>query len=265
MKKYQNIIWGNVKNNKVLQLYNKGMEYCLLSDKYEQCHQFVLCKDYLHDVMYSVINKIPIKIFNFSFNPVKHHVPSVKKIKICLADNKNNFLTEKIDNCINFLNKIEKHLNMKKSKHFLCKNIPDNYKKGSMVIIEGDKRWLSSPPMISLYAMFLRIGFCHNKSNSYQTTINKIINKKIHLYQPRDLYNLKSSIDGIKLILQNNDQNIFFKNWKYNYPLELDILRVHNYLGISYFSSKFGMDIIYDWYKNMNKNKNKTKRLICLQ
>lgn len=264
MKKYQKIIWGNIKTNKILQLYTKGLEYCLLSDKYEQCHQFVWCKDYLHDVMYSSVNNVPIKIFNFYFNPLKNKIPSTKKIKICVADNKNKNLTEKIEHCVNFLNKIEMKLGMKSSKYFFCKNIPKNYTNGSMVIIEGDKRWLSSPPMISLYALLIRIGFCHKKSTSYQTTFKKIVNKKMSLYQPKDLYNLKSSLDGIKIILQHNDQNIFFKNWKYNYPIEIDILRVHNYLGISNFSCKFGMDIISDWYKNISRNQKK-KSVTCSQ
>lgn len=257
MKKYQEIIWKDIKTNKVLQLYNKGLEYCLLSDNYEQCHQFVWCKDYLHDVIYSKINNKPIKIFNFCFDPKKNNNPSIKKIKLCIADTKNKYLYDKIKHCIDLLNKIELKLCMKKSKYLLCKNIPKNYSNGSMIIIEGDKRWLSSPPMISLYSMLIRIGFCHSKSNSYKTTFKKIINKKLTLYQPKDLYNLKSSLNGIKTILQHNDKNIFFKNWKYNYPIEIDILRIHNYLGISNFSSKFGMDIISDWYKNIIKNQKK--------
>lgn len=264
MKKYQKIIWDNIKNNKVLQLYSKGLEYCLLSDNYAQCHQLVWCKDYLHDVLYATINHVPIKIFNFYFDPKKNYIPSIKKIKLCIADNKSKYLYQKIDNCINFLNKIEQKLKMKKSKYFLCKNIPKNYENGSVIVVEGDKRWLSSPPMLSLYSMLVRIGFCHNKSNSFQATFKKIVMKKLTLYQPKDLYNLKSSLDGIKIIIQHSDQNIFFKNWKYNYPIEIDILRVHNYLGISNFSTKFGMDIINDWYKNINKNANK-KGIKCLR
>lgn len=262
MKKYQKISWNIQKTNKVLQLYNKGLEYCLLSEKYEQCHQFVWCKDYLHDVVYSTVNKTPIEIFNFYFDPKKNKIPATKKIKICVADNKSKYLYEKFSNCINFLNKIETKLKMKKSKCFLCKNPPVNFKDGSVLIIEGDRRWLSSPPMISLYAMLIRIGFCHNKINSYNKTFQKIIEKKIKLYQPRDTYNFKSSFNGIKTILENNDQNIFFKNWKYNYPIDVDILRVHNYLGISNFSLKFGIDVISDWYKNIIKNKRK-KRKLC--
>ena len=263
-KNYQKIDWTKDKSNKILQLYNKGIEYCLLSDKYEQCHQMVWCKDYLHDVMYATINNKPIKIFNFQYNPKKQKIPSIKKTILCIADNKNKDLINEIENCIDLLNKFEHKIKMKKSKFYLCKNPSDNYKNGSVFVIEGDKRWLASPPMISLYAMLIRIGFCHKKSNSIETTFTKIMTKKIKTYQPRDIYNFKSSINGMKLILDNDDRNIFFKNLKYNYPMEIDILRIHNYLGISNFSAKFGMDIIDDWYKNIKKHKNK-KRLQCSQ
>ena len=52
------------KNSNVLQIYKKGLEFAFVSDNYEQCHNFILCKDFLQDIVYSNINEKTINIFN---------------------------------------------------------------------------------------------------------------------------------------------------------------------------------------------------------
>jgi len=229
------IVWYPAsKNTAIRQMYYRGVEYALVSRKNEQCHPFIFCKDFLHDVIYSCLNKEPINIYDFSFNE-KNPIPELNKIKLLFTNSKDKFLKDKIPNIIDFINQIESYLKIKKTVVFSCPNPPLGYEKSGVFLFEGSKRWLKSPPMLSLYSLMLRIGINHQCGKSFLETIENIKSEKIKPFQKQDLHYLKNSEIAFSKILSFGDRKIFFRNITQNYP-SMDIKDVHNKLGIIHFS-----------------------------
>ena len=62
------------RNNNILQIYKKGLEFSFVSENNEQCHPFVFCKDFLQIVIFANIYNRIISIFNFHYNPRKNPI-----------------------------------------------------------------------------------------------------------------------------------------------------------------------------------------------
>lgn len=225
-----NIKWydSGYKNSNVLQIYKKGLEFAFLSNAYEQCHTFILCKDFLHDIIHANINNIPINIFNFSYNPYYDPKICLKELRLLVKNNSDNQFSDKLKNAIIFLNEIESKLEMKKTVLRSCEN--------KTWLLKSSKRWMKAPPMISLYVLMLRIGLVHTPNKTAKETINDILKQKIKTYQKKDSYLLKHSYLGFEKILKIGDNKIFFKDIKKNYSPTLSLDCIHNSTGILAFS-----------------------------
>lgn len=223
----------------ILQIYSRGIEYALVSDCYEQCHNFVWCKDFLHDVLHASINERAIEIYRFKFN-LKNPQPCQSKIRLLLANSKDKKFASKIPACLDFINQIEERIKIKKTQVRECSSPPENYKNG-IFIFEGSRRWIQAPPMLSLYSLLLRVGFSHTLGDSFTTTIEGIKSGKIKPYQKHDRRWLDKIGPALEKIFRLGDRRIFHKNIKANYPKKFAIDEVHNKLGIIGFSS----DMLY--------------------
>jgi len=232
----KSILWHPASSIKILQVYNKGLEFALVSDKFEQCHPFVWCKDFLHDVIFSTIHQQKFDIYRFFYNPENNPNACLKEIRLLVTNSKDSKLPKKIDACIEFMNQIEESLGMPKTKVRKCLNAPQEYKYG-VYLFQGNKRWLNAPPMISLYSFLIRIGLCHQIGTNYNTTINLIKNGFLKPYQPKDSKWLCDIEPSIYKIIRYSDKKIFYRDIKKNYPKHLLIDRIHNNLGIMSFST----------------------------
>lgn len=238
MAKYKrHIDWHSTPvQSKIIQIYNKGLEYALVSDDYEQCHEFVWCKDFLQDVIYATVNSKNFYLYKFFYCPEKHPKPSLKKTRILLANSKDKKFADKIPAVLDFINQIEDHLGMSRTTARECKNPPAAYSKTGVYLFEGSSRWLKAPAMLSMYTLLLRTGFAHNFKN-FETTISEIMSKKTTAYQRRDSSWLKNSEKGLNLILKKGDKKIFKKSLMFNYPEKMPVDQIHNKLGIVGFSN----------------------------
>jgi hypothetical protein len=258
MKIYNKTIkwYKNPSENKIFQIYKKGLEYSLLSDNDHQCHPFVWCKDFIHDVIYASINKTEFKAYKFHYNPNLNPNPSLKKAKILIADSKDENFSKRINNVLDFLNQFENKIKIKPSTIKKCKKAPEQYEKNGVYLVEGDKRWINSPPMVSLYTLLIRVGFSHTIKCDFLETIDKIKANKLQTYQKKDNYWLKAIEPAIEKILNFGDQNIFLKDMKSNYPPKLKPNIVHNKLGIIGYSNDIVKKennisvVIPDWHKS---------------
>lgn len=212
------------RNSNVLQIYKKGLEFSFLSDNLEQCHSFILCKDFLQDIIYSTINNKPINIFNFSYDPNKDPKASLKSLKLLVRNNNDKVFQNKLENSISFINQIEKKLKIKKSKFQVCEN--------KTFLITGSKRWINAPPMISLFILLLRIGLVHKPTKTAIKTLNDLIHHRIKPYQKKDAYLLKHSYLGFAKIVKYGDRKIFYRDMKLNYSATLSVDCIHNATGI---------------------------------
>lgn len=232
----RNIIWkSQTQKSKILQIYRKGLEYALVSDNYEQCNEFVLCKDFLQDIIFATIHNKKIQIYNFEFDPKIDFKPSLKKIRLLVTNSSDKKFRKKIFNSLNLVNKVEKQLDIPNSIVRNCNNPPEQYKDCGVFLFEGHKRWLNSPPMLSFYTLLIRIGFNHKPENSYKQTIEDTLLGNLKPYQKKDVIWLKQAQLGIEKIEKLGDKSIFFRNIKSNYP-DFPINDIHNCLGITGFS-----------------------------
>lgn len=226
----------------ILQIYSKGLEYALVSNEMEQCHNFIWCKDFLHDVYHSSINKKPIIIYNFRYNPEINPRPCEDKIRLLLTNPKDKKFSKKMPACLDFINQIEERLKIKKTIGRECENPPEPYQTSGVWIFEGSKRWIKAPPMISLYSLLIRAGLSHTQGQPALLTIQGIKEGKIKPFQRNDRTYLNNSELGLDKIFHLGDRKIFSRKIQDNYPGKLAIDTVHNRLGIIGFSA----DILCD-------------------
>jgi len=224
-------------NSKILQIYSKGLEYALVSSDYKQCHSFVWCKDFLHDVMYGALHDKWFEIYKFRYNPSVDPAPCLDRIRLLIANSKDNKFSDKIPAVVDFINQIEKNLRIKKSIVRKCGKPPESYKKSGIFMFEGSKRWIQSPPMLSLYTLLLRVGFCHTINESFLKTIEEVKSGVVKPYQKKDGNLLKSSDLALQKILKIGDRKIFHREIELNYPSNMKIDLIHNRLGIIGFAT----------------------------
>ena len=239
---YRYIDWKPVSASaKILQIYSKGLEYALVSDDYKQCHPFVWCKDFLHDAIYATINNKWVEIYKFRFDPSKDPLPCMSKIRLLLTNSKDKKFAEKIPAVLDFINQIEERLKIKKTIVRKCWLPPESYRKAGVFMFEGSRRWIQAPPMLSLYSLLLRVGFCHTAGDSFEKTLEGIKSGKIKPYQKKDGHWFKNTEPAFEKILRLGDRKIFDRNMQLNYPSNLDVDSIHNKLGIIGFAT----DMVY--------------------
>jgi hypothetical protein len=227
------IMWCNIpKHVKILQIYTRGLEYSLVSDKYEQCHPFVWCKDFLHDVVHAFVHNKAIDIYRFAYSPDTGPHPCLKEARIIISNARDPKLASRIPGCLDFLNQVENRLKMPRSVVRECSNPPAEYAKAGVFLFQGNMRWLKSPPMLSLYTLLIRIGLVHRLGTPFTETIKALKEKTIKPYQQKDVEWLKECEPALHKIMRLGDKKVFYKRLKDNYPVHINIEQIHNKLGI---------------------------------
>jgi hypothetical protein len=232
------VIWKpSAANSKVLQIYFKGLEYALVSKDYEQCHPFVWCKDFLHDVIHAATHYLWFEVYKFKYNPQFDPLPCLDRTRLLLANAKDKTFQEKVPAVLDFINQIEESLKMKPSFARDCWFPPEGYEKSGVVMIEGSRRWINAPPMLSLYSLLLRVGFVHTPGDPFMKTIRGVMRGDIKPYQKKDHRWLQSVEPALEKILRLGDRRIFYRSMASNYPRHLQIDTIHNRLGIVGFAA----------------------------
>lgn len=238
--------WLNNESQSIAQVYSSGLEYCLLSEDFRQCHDFVYCKDFLQDAVQAFLNNREAEIYGFEYNPITDPPVYLKKTRIALANKSDKDFLSRVPNTLDFVNQFAKKLHLKKTKAFEA-NPPKTYKQ--VVVMDGSQRWLNSPPLLSVYTLFLRCGFAHTIGTDFMDTINGIIDGKVKCYGREDATQLRGALEGIKKILSLGYRAFFYIDDSKNYPSGVDIDSMHNDGGIVGFSSGYSLDICRYWHR----------------
>jgi hypothetical protein len=115
-------------------------------------------------------------------------------------------------------------------------------------VVEGHRRWIISPPMVSFYTLLVRLGFSHKVGSAATETTRGIMDGSIKAYQPVDRSRLTGSWSGIERIMNEGDRKIFGSDMAKNYPASVGANAVHG-LGIMGFSSEYTKTVMPNWYK----------------
>lgn len=234
------IEWLLRDEKKISQIYSQGLEFAFATKK-QQCTDFIYCKDFLHDCVYARLHKKPINPYGFTYDPKTNPI-GLKRSRILVTNSADPTMGEKIEGCQDFLNQAEKKLGLFRSKISVCENPPEGYKACGVYMFRGSGMWLNSPPMLSLYSLFIRLGFCHKRGDDFVETMNKIQSGTITPYQTNDTRYLKDSRKGIDAIFDLGYRKFFYKDTAKNYPDGIDIMTMHNYFGIVGFTQLFTYD-----------------------
>lgn len=232
-------------DDKIGQVYDSGIMFAFVNKDLKQISPPVYCKDFLQDVIGGLLRKIPVSIYGFKFDYEKGIHPDIKKTRLLVVNRSDKAIGEKIPNCLDFLHQFETKLKLSKTKVIKVTNEPKKYSNRAF-IFEGSRRWICSPPMISLYTLLIRVGMVHTTGTNYEDTINGIITGKIKTYQGNDSFQLEDGLPGIQDIIKRSDRKIFGTLNLKNFNQDTHIL--HNYSGIVAFSNQNAKKYFPGWY-----------------
>jgi hypothetical protein len=235
------------------QVYSSGLEYCFVSRDWKQCCPMVYCKDFLQDAIQAIYHGKSVSIYGFTYNPETCEPLYMARTRLAIGNASDKAFSEKIPSLLDFINQIEKRLRLVRSKIRLVGNPPKRYGSGVWVM-ESSNRWMLSPPMLSMYTLLLRVGFCHTKGEDYADTIKKIIDGEIKPYQSKDKGQLQTAMAGIDMVLKHGYAKIFFKDPKKNYP-NIATANMHNNTGICSFTSGISKEYVKHWHRDLKPAK----------
>lgn len=231
------------------EVYTRGLQYALVSDDNRQVNHFVFCKDFLHDMLFCKLNEESMSIYKFEYDP-KVNVPLCStKIRVMLGNTYDKDFGSKIQNALDLINQFEDAIKFERSKVFECEDPPEKFKVSGVCLFEGTRRWMMSPPMMSLYFLLLRVGMVHKEGEPFMQTIKSIISKKIRGYQTDDEGQLRRGLPGIERVLKESPTKIFYRVQKKNYPKNLATSTIHNRFGIVSFSEGTTHQYVPRWHK----------------
>ena len=207
------------------EIYSSGFQIAMVSEDNKQCHPWVLCKDFLNDIIWGTLHKKQVSIYGLDFNYNRDPNPSLDPVKLIVRNKKKTAAAFKkeIKQSIKFLNIVERQHGFKES---TIEQVDYDGKDG-VWMITCDKVWIHAPPMISLLGLYIRVG-CHYPGGG---SLNKAIKHYKTNVKHNDARYLKQSRE-IRLHILENGISIFKKNMKDNYPKNSDVHTIHNALGI---------------------------------
>jgi len=257
----------HTKTNKICQIPKEGLEFAMLSPKYEQLNQLVWCKDFMHDMIWSYLNNQPIDIYGFKYDPRLSPTPSLKKLRLLITNYKDqDFGNKLIKNVLPLIHSVEDRLKMPRTVLEKCKTTPTTYMKSGVWILNASCRWLKATPMISFYTLLVRIGFVHQPEDNLEMTLIKVKEGKVKTYYDnncRDKEMIEKALPGIYKLMKYSDKKIFQSNIRENYPshfldgdnsVALSIFTVHDKCGVVGFSIGSTRKYFPQWYKSITNS-----------
>jgi len=149
------------------EIYQKtGMVFSFVSSPTEglkQCHSWVKCRDFLHDAVRVQITGTQCSIYGFRFSKGINPPIDLTKMRMLVSKNGLKKTKEDLDS---FTVKIRSALKMIRCFEKVAKVRPSILKKvdtegssyTSIYMFIGDKIWVKSPFMVSLYTFLIRLG-----------------------------------------------------------------------------------------------------------
>jgi len=224
------------KNPHLCEIYQvTGFEYAFVAEvngTLKQCHQWIKCRDFLHDALLSHVSGKKNQIYGFAYDP-KHNVPlDLSKMRVLIRRNKerkeekaSETTREMMKAARAGLNCVEKEGKMKPlSKLYRLEGYPDYY------MFEGSADWMDSTFMISLYTFLIRLGARQLVFKGKKEFDEKLKELCKCTDGDHDISYLKTVIDYIYKIVDKRED----LKYKKDAPLfgNRGIDTFHNYTGI---------------------------------
>lgn len=244
------IDWSQIPSN-LTEIYTSGMQYAMSNEEGKSCTPFCFCRDYFGDAVWATIHNKIASIYGFTFDPAKNPPLDMGNTRFLITNAKDQSFLNKVGGMLEFINQVEDIFDFRNTVARLVKNPPNKYKKCGIIETISSHRWMRSPVLLSIYTLFLRIGFVHVEGTSWQETVNGVLSGKITPYQENDADYLKNSVKGLQYIIKNGYKNIFYVQPKFNYPVKSSVSSIHNGSGIVAFTGMCGggHKIVKHWFR----------------
>jgi len=206
-----------------------GMQYAFLSSKadgYKQCHQWIKCRDFLHDALRSRITGKVEQIFGFSYDPKTDPPIDLKRMRLLIKRDRGlaKETRKMIDSAIDIINCIEKSSGIKPLSKLYQASSNDG-----VYIFMGASDWMESTFMISLYTFLIRLGAKNIEFTDKEDLYSKLKDLK---GGDHDINYLKTVYPFLDKIIENRkklkyvgrDGKVFFDKQNIN--------MFHGYTGI---------------------------------
>lgn len=182
--------------------YNNEMRFSFCSPKFEQCCEFVTCKDFACDAMFAAIHNL--RSCGPDYNPGGSDPrASLDPLMLIVRSD------AKVSQSIKYLNLIEHKLGFSPThaQRAQIKGI-----KNSIWLLSADKSWVHAPPMLHLYLLLVRIGVNYADGKLHET----IKRWKVGALGADSTY-LKQS-RNLRLLILERGLDIFRRNREDNWP-----------------------------------------------
>lgn len=130
---------------------------------YTMCHEWVKCRDYLHDVVRTELTGEKSVIYGFQFDREKNPRVDLKKMRMLVAKDlakedpaETAVFKRKMTSSLELLRHFEKIAGVTLSR--MSEADVSNSKKKAVVMFSSSPMWLKSPSLVSLYTFIIRLG-----------------------------------------------------------------------------------------------------------
>lgn len=217
--------------NEIYQPSNMRFSFVnIINNKLYQCHQWVKCRDYLHDVIRSTLTDKDSNIYGFIFtkNDIK---PDLNNIRLLVAQpeqptSKWFELRRTLTRSLKYIHHFESIINEGYSKIEKVKGIEGTK---HVWMFTGPKFWLSTPYFVSLYTFLIRLG---TKNITKKINTENIFEGLPDTLSHDDNYLKKIKNYVLKLIEHRYDIENYKDGFAESYYTNLSISSFHNYMGI---------------------------------
>jgi hypothetical protein len=199
----------------------------------KQCHEWILCRDFLNDAALAQHVNSHKGIYGFNFYPGTNPPVDFKNMRVLVRKRERDIKLEETEQFIESALKIVNHFEVEcgikpKTKVRRVSNI-----EGTFLFI-GSSEWMDSPFMISLYTFLIRLGTRKPVFETKEELAAKLeaISKEPHDRGDTDINYLKSTRLYLYDIITNRKKYSFVKPDGSILMSEYQIETFHNSTGI---------------------------------
>jgi len=208
------------------------VEFSWINKDNEQCTNFTFCKDYLQDQIQSYlfnISTVP------SYNPQVHPEFSLDKTRLLVHRSCQDYV-DNLHRILELLHECERRLKMNSlTKIYKVSNPIQRHGKYGSYVFVGHPYWTISPPMISMYALFIKCGTRYDSGDTIEKYVSKM--KDNSEIGSMNSYCFSYGEYSINRILRHGNA-LWYKDRKRNFSDKIDQKLMHK-LGLCGMRSEY--------------------------
>lgn len=224
-----------------LQDYVSGLQYSMASEDAadgaaDQVMPFAFCREYLTDIVYSGLHNQPVNSYGLVIPAPPR--PATTRTRLLLSNPKEPadvFLARAV-NAVDFVAHYEGLMDLPPSELVPCDSPPP--KTGAVVMFDGSNLWQSSPPMLSLYSLLIRIGMVHRSDErTPEDTMRLVVSKTVKSYQVNDAEQARFALRVIDWLAgKPGFRTLLGTSQAKNFPNRLTVDDLHTRSGVVSYS-----------------------------